>query len=109
MRLSGGQQARLALARTLFHGQKVLVLDDPFSAVDGQTEQEMMDYLRQVGKDTVILLISHRLRLFPQLDGVVFLQGGKGEFATHQAMLQENASYATLYALQQADGEVAHA
>ncbi len=70
-RLSGGQQARIALARTLFHLRPLLILDDPFAAVDMATERTIFDNLRRRGKDCIIFLLSHRLSLFPKLDQVI--------------------------------------
>ena len=51
MRLSGGQAQRLGLARTLYHGRPVLVLDDPFSAHDRTTDTQVFDWLRVNEKD----------------------------------------------------------
>lgn len=67
IRLSGGQQARTALARTLFNAQSILILDDPFSAVDRCTEQSIVENLRALSEDKIVLLFSHRLYLFPTL------------------------------------------
>jgi len=63
IRLSGGQQARLALARTLFNHNKIIILDDPFAAVDMKTEEQIMENLRSNYKNSLIILISHRKRL----------------------------------------------
>lgn len=65
VRLSGGQAQRLALARTLCHKRPLLVLDDPFSALDRSTEAEIFRKLRQAASDCAIVLISHRLYLSP--------------------------------------------
>ena len=100
VRLSGGQQARVALARTLYHGGALLILDDPFSAVDQATEREIMGRLRVLAKDCVVLLLSHRLSLFSQLDGVLWLDGGVGDVQTHGNLLRTNALYAGLYRAQ---------
>ncbi len=59
VRLSGGQAQRLALARTLCHKKPVLILDDPFSALDRSTENEIYENLRAQTKDSIVLLISH--------------------------------------------------
>ena len=75
-RLSGGQAQRLALARTLYHKRPVLILDDPFSALDKPTEAEIFRQLRILAKDSIVLLISHRLYLFPQLDRVLWMENG---------------------------------
>ena len=95
-RLSGGQQARAALARTIYNARGLLVLDDPFSAVDRATEGEIFENLRALAQNRVILLISHRLYAFPKLDGVLFLSGGGGVFSTHAELLRTNPDYAQL-------------
>ncbi|MGN1028262.1 MAG: ATP-binding cassette domain-containing protein [Faecousia sp.] len=100
VRLSGGQQARIALARTLYHRKPLMVLDDPFSAVDMETETRIFDNLRTLAKDSVVLLISHRLSLFPQLDQVLWLEDGRVTAASHGELLQKNANYRTLYEAQ---------
>ena len=61
VRLSGGQGKRLALARTLAHPRPVMVLDDPFSALDRGTEDTVFANLQAYSKDKVVFLISHRL------------------------------------------------
>lgn len=105
VRLSGGQQARVALARTLYHGKGILILDDPFSAVDRSTEREIFKNLRQLAADRIVILISHRLYLFPELDQVLFLEDGRDVFCPHQELMEKNAAYAGLYRAQLAGGE----
>lgn len=100
LRLSGGQQKRLALARTLAHPRPVLILDDPFSALDQTTEKEVFEYLRELVPDSIIFLISHRLYLFSETDGVIWLDNGKAAFSTHKKLLEDNAAYRELYQLQ---------
>ncbi len=97
VRLSGGQQARVALARTLFHGRSVLILDDPFSAVDRTTEARILKNLRLFAQDRAVILISHRLYQFPDFDHVLFLDEGTGIFSTHKDLMTENPAYAQLY------------
>ncbi|MCM1540796.1 MAG: ABC transporter ATP-binding protein/permease [Blautia sp.] len=103
--LSGGQQARISLARTLCHSRSVMILDDPFSAVDQRTEREIFAELRKLAADRIILLLSHRLALFPETDGVLYLHDGTGTFGTHGELLEGNAEYASLYRTQQLGGE----
>lgn len=105
VRLSGGQQARTALARTLYNAQKILILDDPFSAVDRGTEQEIFETLRILAKNKTVILFSHRLYLFPALDKVLFLDGGTGVFSTHDELIQRNCAYADLYHAQEFGGK----
>jgi len=102
--LSGGQQARLALARILCHAKSILILDDPFSAVDKRTEREIFSCLQEFASDRIVLLISHRLALFPETDGVLFLHQGEGRFGTHKQLLKECPEYAMLYRAQETGG-----
>lgn len=97
VRLSGGQAQRLALARTLCHKKPVMILDDPFSALDKQTEAQVFTHLKELAGDSIVLLISHRLYLFPQTDQVIFLDHGQALVSTHAQLLQSNAEYARLF------------
>ena len=97
VRLSGGQAQRLALARTLCHCKPVMILDDPFSALDKQTEAQVFTHLKELARDSIVLLISHRLYLFPQTDQVIFLDHGQALVSTHAQLLQSNAEYARLF------------
>ena len=96
VRLSGGQQQRLALARTLAHPRPLLVLDDPFSALDRKTEEQVFANLRKMTASSTVLLISHRLYLFPQMDGVLWIQDGKAVCAAHEELIVQNPQYAAL-------------
>ena len=106
VRLSGGQAQRLALARTLAHPRPVLVLDDPFSALDRQTEDEVFARLKDCAQDRVVILISHRLYHFPELRQIVFMQGGKADVGTHEALCASVPAYRALYESQ--TGGAAH-
>ena len=97
VRLSGGQAQRLALARTLAHPRPLLVLDDPFSALDRDTEDAIFEALKQSSPESILFLISHRLYHFPELDKVVFMDGGKVTVGTHQELLASCPGYRTLY------------
>ncbi|MEE3481256.1 MAG: ABC transporter ATP-binding protein [Lachnospiraceae bacterium] len=99
-RLSGGQQARLSLARALYHERPVIVLDDPFSAVDAETEGHILNALKTDFPDSIILLISHRLRYFPELDQVLYMENGKAEVGTHEELMQRSPGYRKMYGLQ---------
>ena len=102
VRLSGGQAQRLALARTLCHKQPVLILDDPFSALDKKTEEQAFENLKKLAGDSVILLISHRLYLFPQMDQVIWMENGQTQTGTHEELMKRSPEYAKLY-LEQAE------
>ncbi|MGN0713749.1 MAG: ATP-binding cassette domain-containing protein, partial [Anaerovoracaceae bacterium] len=93
VRLSGGQQARIALARTLYHPKPLLVLDDPFAAVDMETEEQIFQNLRLWAGDSVVLLISHRLAMFPNLNQVLWMEDGSVTASTHADLLRTKAQY----------------
>ncbi len=106
IRLSGGQQARIALARTLLHKSKIIILDDPFSAVDMPTEERIIAHLKEHYQDCLIILISHRLAIFSHIDRIVLLQqDGTGEYGTHQQLMETSEIYANIYNLQQLAGD----
>lgn len=96
IRLSGGQAQRLALARTLYHKRPVLVLDDPFSALDKETEAQIFLNLKELAKDSIIILISHRLYLFDQMDQVIWMDECHTKVGTHEELLATVPSYAEL-------------
>ena len=100
VRLSGGQAKRLALARTLCHKKPILILDDPFSALDKKTEGEVFENLQRLAKDSIVLLISHRLYLFPGLDQVIFMENGKTKVGSHEQFMKEIPAYAELFKAQ---------
>ena len=103
VRLSGGQAQRLALARTLCHKRPILILDDPFSALDRKTEEEVFANLRKLAADSIVILLSHRLYLFPGMDQVLWMEDGKVTAGTHEQILEKFPEYARLYEAQ-ADG-----
>ena len=104
IRLSGGQQARLALARTLCHRRPVLVLDDPFSAVDQATEAAILHSLRTAARDSVVLLLTHRLDQFETLDQVAWIEDGRLDIGTHRELMERRTAYRALYLGQKGGG-----
>ena len=105
VRLSGGQAKRLALARTLCHKKPVLILDDPFSALDKNTEKQIFANLKQQTKDNIVFLISHRLYLFPQMNQVIWMEDGKAVAGTHEEILEKIPEYRSLYETQSDERE----
>ncbi len=103
VRLSGGQAQRLALARILCHKRPILILDDPFSALDRKTEEEVFANLRKLAADSIVILLSHRLYLFPEMDQVLWMEDGKVTAGSHEQILEKFPEYARLYEAQ-ADG-----
>ena len=97
VRLSGGQAQRLALARTLAHPRPVMILDDPFSALDRNTEDTVFADLQEYAKDKVVFLISHRLYHFPQMRKIIFMKDGKTVVGTHAELMRSVPAYRLLY------------
>ena len=98
VRLSGGQAQRLALARTLCHKRPLMILDDPFSALDKDTEKKIYENLKQMAKDNIIILISHRLYMFPDMDKVIWLDSnGAASIGTHEEVAASVPEYRELF------------
>ncbi len=92
--LSGGQRQRLALARAVLGRPRVLVLDDPLSALDIHTEGLVEQALRRVLADTTGLVVAHRPSTVLLADRVAFLQGGTiAAIGTHSQLLAEVPAY----------------
>lgn len=97
IRLSGGQAQRIAFARTLCHKKMVLVLDDPFSALDRNTEEQIYKKLKDMASDNIVILISHRLYMFPKMDKVIWMDAGKANVGTHKELMLECPGYRKMY------------
>lgn len=92
--LSGGQRQRLALARAVAAEPRILVLDDPLSALDVDTEALVEDALRRVLKSTTALIIAHRPSTVMLADKVALMQDGKiTAFGTHQELIKTSDHY----------------
>lgn len=105
VKLSGGQQARIALARALLNKSKIIILDDPFSAVDMKTEEKIIENLKNNYKDSLIILISHRLAIFSRIDKIILLKLDKSaEYGTHKVLMKNSELYAEIFNLQCTEG-----
>lgn len=101
VRLSGGQQSRIGLARTLLGKNKIIILDDPFAAIDSKTEEEILANLRANYKKSLIILISHRLTAFPKMDRILLLHSDKTTaYGTHYELMSTDPLYETIFNLQ---------
>jgi len=109
LRVSGGQRQRIALARAFASRPALLVLDDPFSAVDLDTEAQIIAGLREafgpaapLEQRATVVFFSHRLGAFPLADQVVVLDRGRiVEQGAHEALLAAGGLYARIYRAQQ--------
>ena len=96
--LSGGQKQRVALGRALLYGGEVLVLDDPFSNVDAETEERLLETVRSAARERLVLLITHRIKTLQAADRIlVVADGGIVAEGTHQQLLAQGGLYRQLY------------
>lgn len=101
MRVSGGQRQRIAMARAIYSGAPILLLDDPFSAVDIATEAEIIERLKQDYPDRIVLLFTHRLTAFSHADDILVLEKGRiVQRGTHDALMIEEGLYKDIYSAQ---------
>ena len=108
VRLSGGQKQRAALARALIKNPPILILDDAFSSVDVETEEEILRELKKFMRGRTTLLISHRISTVRDADRIIYLRGGEiVEQGTHDQLLAQRGAYFSLYRRQSLEREVA--
>lgn len=106
MRLSGGQQARISIARALYHHKKLMILDDPFSAVDKDTEEHIISHLNEYKYNSLIIIISHRFKVFEKADMVVMMNRDHTfDYGTHEQLLNQSKGYRELYNLQMGENK----
>lgn len=105
--LSGGQKQRLSIARALATDPRILVLDDPLSAVDAGHEEEILAQLGVFYRNRTVLIVSHRLSAFRDCDRVVVLKnGGIAEQGRPADLLAQGGLYAQMYRSQRLQEEL---
>jgi ATP-binding cassette subfamily B multidrug efflux pump len=101
VKLSGGQRQRIALARALLSDRQVIIIDDGLSAVDIETEHEIIGSMRPYIMDRICIIVSHRLAPLAQADQIVVMDHGKVVArGNHAYLLENNRFYATIYEYQ---------
>jgi ATP-binding cassette subfamily B multidrug efflux pump len=106
--LSGGQKQRTAIARALIRNPKILILDDALSSVDTQTEDKILNQLRDVMRGRTTIFISHRVSTVRNADRIAVLHGGRiVELGTHDELLALSGYYSDLYNKQLLEEELA--
>ena len=95
---SGGQCQRLALARALLHDTPVYIFDEATSNIDAESEEMIMDVIRQIAGTKTVILISHRLANVTRSDRIYMLEKGKvAEAGVHTELLARKGAYEKLY------------
>ena len=107
MTLSGGQKQRVSIARALIKDAPVLLLDDCLSAVDTETEERILNNLKDIAHKKTTLIVTHRVSSAKNADKIVILNDGEIlEQGTHQQLLALNGYYTKLYNKQLAEKDV---
>jgi ATP-binding cassette subfamily B protein len=106
--LSGGQKQRTAIARAILRNPRILILDDALSSVDTQTEDKILNHLREVMQGRTTIFISHRVSTVRNADRIAVLHSGRiVELGTHEELLSRNGYYTDLYNKQLLEEELA--
>lgn len=96
--LSGGERQRIAIARAFLKDAPVLVLDEPTSAMDADTEREVQSALADLAEGRTVIMVAHRLSTVTGADEIVVLDGGKVRQAgTHEELLSKEGMYRRLW------------
>jgi ATP-binding cassette subfamily B protein len=96
--LSGGQKQRVSIARAIIKNPKILIFDDCLSAVDTETEEQILSNLEKVSKEKTTFIISHRVSSAKNADKIIILESGKIiQQGTHNQLIKENGYYKCLY------------
>ena len=98
---SGGQCQRLALARALLHDTPIYIFDEATSNIDAESEEQIMEVIRELSQNHCVLLISHRLANVVDSRNIYVLSGGRlTEEGTHNELMGKKGIYAALYSEQ---------
>lgn len=104
--LSGGQRQRLSIARAFLKNAPVLILDEPTSSLDTQTEQALLASLRELMKGRTTFIIAHRLSTVRHADMIVTMENGMiVEQGSHEDLIKKDSTYAKLYGSQWGEGK----
>ena len=106
--LSGGQKQRTSIARAIMKDAPILILDDALSAVDTDTEERILQALKELRRGKTTILIAHRVSTVQGADRIMVLEDGVcGEYGTHAELMKKGGSYARLFEQQQLELQIA--
>ncbi|KAJ3294318.1 Multidrug resistance-associated protein 1 [Rhizoclosmatium sp. JEL0117] len=108
VQLSGGQVARVNLARTMYSNADILLLDDPLAAVDAHVGRHIFEVgIRQQCAGKTVILVTHQLNLLSQVDMIIFMESGQVlEIGSYHELMQQNLGFSKLvneYGIQTSD------
>lgn len=99
--LSGGQKQRVSIARAIIHDPEILLFDDCLSAVDTETEEEILNNLFKITKNKTTIIVTHRISSAKNADKILILEEGEIiQEGSHQELLAKDGYYKELYAKQ---------
>lgn len=105
--LSGGQKQRSSIARALMKDAPILILDDALSAVDTDTEEQILTNLKENRKGKTTIIIAHRISTIQNADKILVLDSGiMAEYGTHEELLEKRGIYADMYEKQQLEKQL---
>ena len=105
--LSGGQKQRSSIARALLKDSPILILDDALSAVDTDTEEQILRNLKANRRGKTTLIIAHRISTIQNADYILVLDEGKiAEYGTHGELMKQNGLYRSIYEKQQLEKQL---
>ncbi len=101
MVLSGGQKQKLAFARVLLGDKKLVILDEPSSALDPKAESDFNELVFNMLPKRTVVIISHRLSTTRMADRIILLQNGRVlEDGSHKELIRNNGIYAKMFEMQ---------
>ena len=99
--LSGGQRQRISIARTLLINPKILILDEPTSSADSETDEKIQKALERLCKNRTVFIIAHRLWTLKNADRILVMDKGQiKQYGTHEELLEKPGLYREIYRLQ---------
>ncbi len=105
--LSGGQKQRVSIARAIIKDPKILLFDDCLSAVDTETEEEILQNLQKISADKTTIIVSHRISSAKNATKIIVLEDGKIiQRGTHSELVNTEGYYKELYAKQLLEKEI---